>query len=91
MNVLRSRRLDRLLRKLDPSLRNEAIATLRLFAQHSANRGLNFEKLRGTDDLYSIRIDRNFRIILRRTKVADTFEVRDIGPHDIYRRFGGDD
>jgi hypothetical protein len=42
--------------------------------------------------LYSVRIDRNHRIILRRTEAPDTFEIEDIGPHDVYRRLDeGDD
>jgi plasmid maintenance system killer protein len=90
MKILRTRQLDRLLRKLDPSLRRDAIATLNRFADDSGNPGLNFEKLRGPLDLYSIRINRNFRIILRRTAAKDTFEVWRIGPHDIYRNLGGD-
>jgi plasmid maintenance system killer protein len=91
MKVLRTRKLDRLLRKLDPSLRRDVIATLDRFANDSANPGLNFEKLQGQHDLYSLRINRNFRIILQRTAEKDTFEVWRIGPHDIYRSLGGDD
>jgi plasmid maintenance system killer protein len=91
MKVLRDRRLDRLLRKLDPSLRRDAIETLNRFANDSAHPGLNFEKLQGQRDFYSIRINRNFRIILERTTEKDTFEVWRIGPHDVYRNLGGDD
>jgi len=91
MKIVRDRRLDRLLRKLDSALRRDAIETLVRFADDSGNPGLNFEKLRGQQDFYSIGINRNFRIILQRTVDKDTFEVRRIGPHDIYRNFGGDD
>jgi hypothetical protein len=92
MKVVRTGRGDRLLRKLDPPVRRDALATLAAFDVDSAARGLHFEKLRGFQTLYSIRIDRNHRIILRRTEVPDTFEIEDIGPHDVYRRLDeGDD
>ena len=91
MRVVQTVRGDRLLRKLDPTVRAQAVAALFAFSTNSASRSLNFEKLAGRDGIYSIRINRNFRIILRRTEAADTFEIEDIGPHDIYRRLGGDD
>ena len=92
MNIVRTARTDRLLRKLDPPLRREAFAALEAFCADSTSRGLNFEKLRGFDTLYSIRINRNYRIILRRTQDVDTFVIMDLGPHDVYRRLDeGDD
>ena len=75
MRLLRSGRSDRILKKLDPVIRREVQAALVRFLTDSGARGLNFEKLRGYDDLYSIRVNRNFRIILRRTEVDDTFEI----------------
>jgi len=86
MQILRTVRGDRLLRKLDPSLRPSAFAALDAFLADSGAPSLNFEKLRGYKTLYSIRINRNHRIILRRTDQADTFELWLIGPHDVYRR-----
>ena len=48
--------------------------------------GLNFEKLGGSN-YHSIRVTQGVRIILRRAG-ADTFDLIDVGPHDIYRRYG---
>jgi plasmid maintenance system killer protein len=92
MKVVQTGRANRLLRKLDPLVRRDALSALNAFAADSTARGLHFEKLRGFRTLYSIRIDRNHRIILRRTDAPDTFEIEDIGPHDVYRRLDeGDD
>lgn len=79
------------MRKLDRELRDDAEAALKKFTEGNLSRGLNFERLRGHDRLYSIRINMNYRIILIQTDDAETFEIHDIGPHDIYRRLGGDD
>ena len=91
MIVLRTKRGDKALRKLDPSVRAAANAALKAFLTDRSAHGLNFEKLKGHEALYSIRINSNFRIILTRTSVPDTFEIDRIGPHDVYRRLGGDD
>ena len=48
--------------------------------------GLNFERLKGTD-FFSIRVTQGDRVILRQID-ADTFELVDVGSHDIYRRYG---
>ncbi len=58
-----------------------------LFVENSRHPGLNFERMAGKPDLYSIRLSRADRAILRRTEDAEgeLFEVLLIGPHDIYR------
>ncbi len=92
MIIRRTDRGDKALRKLDPPLRLAAKEAIKSFCADSARRGLNFEKLQGYDNLYSIRINRSHRIILGRTDVADTYEIIRIGPHDSYRHLpGGDD
>jgi hypothetical protein len=48
---------------------------------------LNFERLAGHENLHSIRISRGHRAILRRVEAAaETYDLLDVGPHDIYRR-----
>ncbi len=56
------------------------------FAVDSRHPSLNFEKLKGTE-LYSIRVTQGDRVILRQVD-PDTFELIDVGNHDIYRRYG---
>lgn len=91
MKVEFTKRSRRLFRKLDPQNRRDADNALATFVSDPANRGLDFEKLRGSERLYSIRMNRNYRIILYRTDISETFEIWEVGPHDIYRHLGGDD
>lgn len=58
-----------------------------LFVENPRHPSLNFEKLAGKTNLYSIRLNRGDRAILRSTQDEDgeLFEVLLIGPHDIYR------
>lgn len=72
-------------------MRDRAATAIERFVANPSLPGLNFEKLAGYSDRYSIRISRGDRIVLRRIAVSDVFEILDIGPHDIYRRLGGDD
>jgi mRNA-degrading endonuclease YafQ of YafQ-DinJ toxin-antitoxin module len=58
---------------------------LELFRTDPDHPSLNFERLAGSD-LFSIRIDRGDRIILRR-RDGEWFELVDLGSHDIYRRY----
>jgi plasmid maintenance system killer protein len=76
-------RSKRLFGKLDPQNRRDADAALSAFVRDAAIPWLNFEKLRGFRRLYSIRMNRNHRIILIRTDEPETYEIWDIGPHDI--------
>jgi hypothetical protein len=86
-----TKRSRRLFRKLDPQNWRDADNALATFVRDPANRRLNFEKLRGSEPLYWIRMNRNYRIILYRTDISETFEIWDVGPHDIYRHLGSDD
>ena len=50
--------------------------------------GLNFEKLAGWDNTYSIRVSKAYRILLRREAddAGEFFAAADIGTHQVYRR-----
>ena len=52
--------------------------------QERFSRGLNLEKIKGHDTLYSIRIDDNYRALGH--KLDDTVYWHWIGPHDEYER-----
>ena len=83
---------ERALRRLAPSIRKRAKDALVKFIEDHTRPGLNFERLSGWSDCYTIRINRNFRILLRREEDGDDDEgplyaAVDAGPHDlIYRR-----
>jgi plasmid maintenance system killer protein len=67
-------------------------AALKAIAQFQVNErhpGLHFEKLAGYRALFSIRMGRGWRILLRREQddAGDLYAIEDIGPHDVYRRF----
>jgi plasmid maintenance system killer protein len=81
-------------RRLDDyaSMRDRIVSALQRFMIGPARRGANFEPLEGTDGRYwSLRVNRNFRIILRRERDAEgeIYAAIDLGPHDIYRRYSG--
>lgn len=78
---------EKAFRKLEADRQASCRAALKRFQQNSRHPGLNFEKLRGRDGTYSIRMDRGWRIVLlQRTDEAGVFwEIDAIGPHDIYR------
>ena len=76
-------------RRYTAQMRQRAAEALERFQVNPYHPGLNFEKLRGWDDLYSIRISRGFRILLRRVAVAgggEYYAAFRMGPHDIYDR-----
>ena len=58
------------------------------FMTHPQQPGLNFERLAGWEDTYSIRVNRQYRILLIREadEAGELFAIADIGTHQIYRR-----
>mgnify|MGYP002716436327 CR=1 FL=1 len=52
--------------------------------------GLNFEKLPGLGNKWSIRITQGDRILLLRNQDdrGEIWTLHDLGPHDIYRKGG---
>lgn len=75
---------------MDKARSRKVDAAFKQFAADPRHPGLHFERLRGTADLYSIRLGRGDRAILRRASDADgeVFEVLGIGTHDIYKAIG---
>ncbi len=85
-----ARRATKALRAMGEAQFRQAGVAFEQFVADPKRPGLNFEKLRGQDDLYSIRITQGDRAILRRVPDADgeLFEVLLIGSHDVYRAVG---
>jgi len=72
--------------RLHPEVREAAERALSKLFENPESRGLNLERISG--EIYSIRVNRNFRILLRK-KQDDSgpyFIAEDIGSHNIYRR-----
>lgn len=82
-----SKRAEKALSGLSAEDRRRAAKAIRLFQDNPRHPSLNFEKLAGYGDLYSIRIKQGHRAILRRVPgTDDEYDLLDVGPHDIYRR-----
>lgn len=77
-------RFQKDLAQLDDKTKQSVFIALRKFMFEPKNSGLNFEKLSGLNELYSIRISQGSRIILR--KVDKVYEVARVGKHEIYRK-----
>lgn len=84
MRLRRSPRFDKDLADLDPLVRRRALDALYKLLSNPGRRGLNLEKLTGVDDLYSVRVNRNYRIIMRRgfDSEGELFGLLRVRPHD---------
>ena len=88
--VIFGRRATKALRAMGEAQFRQASVAFEQFVADPRRPGLNFETLRGRDDLYSIRVTQGDRAILRRVLdgEGELFEVLLIGQHDIYRAIG---
>ncbi len=75
-------------RRLPHRIRIQAAKALAILMETPDRPGLNFERLPGWEDTYSIRVNRSYRILLRREAdgLGELFAAVDIGTHQIYRR-----
>jgi len=75
-------------RRIPQRIRLQAGKALTTFMEAPDRPGLNFERLPGWDDTYSIRVTRSYRILLKREAddAGEFFLAVDIGTHQIYRR-----
>lgn len=81
-----SARFERDLRKADPRIRAAAEKALQRLVENRYHPGLNLERIR--DEVWSIRVTRNFRIFLRRNSddQGELFLASRLETHDIYKR-----
>jgi hypothetical protein len=74
-------------RRIPQRIRLQAVKALSTFMEAPDRPGLNFERLPGWDDTYSIRVTRSYILLKRETDAAgELFAAVDIGTHQIYRR-----
>lgn len=87
--ILIGPRFEKTLRGRDEAYVAALEQTLERFVENERHPSLHFEKLIGSRDVFTIRINRGDRIFLRRR--ADTtgaiYDVMDVGSHDLYRRY----
>ncbi len=86
-----SREFIRDLAKLSPQVRKKVRQRLKLLLQDFGYPSLHTEKLQGAvfagEDVWSIRVDRNHRILFVIRKEENAYFLIAVGKHDIYRRF----
>jgi plasmid maintenance system killer protein len=88
MRIRVTNRYERSVSRIPDRIKTRAAQTLIKFADNPNHPGLNFERLSGWEDTYSIRVNRQYRILLVRQtdEVGEIFAAVDIGTHQIYRR-----
>ena len=76
--------------RLEGTVQQRVFEALEKFEREPGLPGLNLEKLKGHENLWSIRVTRGFRILLSKTNAAEgpQWILADVGPHDVYRRAG---
>ena len=79
-----TRRFWRLFSELPLDAQQEARRAYRLFQTNPAHPGLQFKKLEGEDDIYSVRIDLDYRALAVRKKNRVVWYW--IGTHSAYDR-----
>ena len=86
-----SREFVRNLQKLSPQVRKKVRKQLELLLQDFRYPSLHTEKLQGATfagkNVWSIRVDRNHRVLFIIRKEEDAYYLIAVGKHDIYRRF----
>jgi len=86
-----SKEFIRSLEKLSPQVRKKIRKRLELLLQDFRYPSLHTEKLQGAaftgNDVWSIRVDRNYRILFIIHKEENAYFLIAVGKHDIYRQF----
>jgi len=86
--ILVGPRVEKALRGRDEAYVQAVAQALERFVENERHPSLHFEKLSGSRDVFTIRINRGDRIFLRRRAdpAGAIYDVMDIGSHDLYRR-----
>ena len=72
------------LRELDPVIQRRVRRAYHLFMDNPQHGSLYFKRVKGTRNLYSARVDDNYRVLGELN--GDTITWYWIGPHDEYER-----
>ena len=84
MHIEATRTFIKLYRKLDPGIKEQIKKVLILFQKDPSHPSLGHKKLAGQEDIYEIRVSKNYRITY--TKSGDTAILRKVGTHDILNK-----
>jgi len=83
MHIEATRTFIRLYKKLPPDLMRKMKKALELLQANPAHPSLGHKKMAGQEDIFEIRISKNYRITYQ--KVGDTAYLRKIGTHNLLR------
>jgi len=84
MNVQTTRPFDRDYARLPEEIKERVDKQLTLLLTNPRHPSLGLKKIRGTEDIWEVRISRGYRMTLQ--VAGDTYILRRIGPHDILER-----
>jgi len=70
------------LSKLQNEVSHKTIKLIEKFRKNPKSNGLNYEKLHGTENMHSLRVDRGYRCILMSPKTGDVYILLWVDTHD---------
>ena len=70
------------LSKLQNEVSHKTIKLIEKFRKNPKSNGLNYEKLHGTENMHSLRVDRGYRCILMSPKMGDVYILLWVDTHD---------
>ncbi len=83
MRVQTTPAFDRDYARLPGEIKDAVDKQLALLLSNPRHPSLRLKKIRGTEDIWEVRVTRSHRISL--TMAGDTFILRRLGPHDVLR------
>lgn len=84
MRFQTTRPFDRDYAEMSAAIKVRVGKQLSLLLANPRHPSLGLKRIRGTDDLWEVRITRSYRMTLQ--VVGDTYLLRRLGPHDVLRR-----
>lgn len=84
MRFQTTRPFDRDYAEMSAAIKERVGKQLSLLLANPRHPSLGLKRIRGTDDLWEVRITRSYRMTLQ--VVGDTYLLRRLGPHDVLRR-----
>lgn len=83
MHIEATQTFNRLYKKLPEELKERTKKALELLQSNPAHPSLGHKKMAGQEDIFEIRISKNYRITYQ--KAGDIAYLRKIGTHDLLR------
>ena len=83
MHIEATQIFQKLYRKLPEEMKTNTKKALELLQANPSHPSLCHKKMAGQEDIYEIRISKNYRLTYKR--VSDTAYLRKIGTHDLLR------